>query len=373
MARDYKPVELRPVDDDAVKPAPVIRLENRDTEQQAKHVHAIRLGPHASEPDVSQRLDLPSREDSELRTHQPGIEAIIEADAPLPEQLEEYWGEESSRRRPIPWGWFALIALAIAGALLWSLTRVRKADVQALQIRSATASAIIEDAKEELAARQLIDRIHRNLKDFCSASAVEALVPLIRQPERVAPLMRRYYADRPLVAKRLVAITQLEPLTLGDYANFWSASVVLADHSTLQIIVETTESGEALIDWETVVCYQPMNWDDFVAQRPAGAAMDFRVTARPDNYYNHEFGNSERWTCFRLTAPGSGECLYGYAPAGSAVERDIQREIDQNDSREATLILRLRRSPGQQSPNGITIEKLLSPRWIHVVPPAAGS
>ena len=373
MAREHKPVELRPVDDGAAKPAPV-RLNNRETVKIDRDTKPIRLGPHADAPGVSQRLDLPSREDNELRSHQPGIETIIETEVVPPEQLEENWGEESKVRSPIPWGWFALIGMAIAGAVLWSLSRVQKSDVLAEQIRSATASALIQDEKEELAARQLIERINRNLKGYFNASTVETMVPLVRHAGRVAPLMRQYYADtsHPLVAKHLKSVTSLEPLTLGDYANFWLVYVVLGDDSALQVIVETTDSGEALIDWETVVCYQPMKWGDFIAQRPARAALDFRVNAETDYYYNYEFSDFKRWTCFRLTAKDSDVHLFGYAPAGSALAQEIQHQIDLNSGHQTALILRLRCAPGQLAPNSAVIEKLLSPRWIYVVPPATG-
>jgi len=372
MARDYKPVELRPVDDDAVSPARVVRLNNRETARLEKDNKPIRLGPLDADSGISQRLDLPSRDDTELRTHQPGIESIIETDVAPQEQLEENWAGESIHRNPTPWGWFALVGLTIAAAIVWSLARVGKAEVHAGQIRSATASTVIQDEQEELEARQLIDRINQSLKDFFKASSVDALVPLIRQSDRVAPFMRRYYGDHPLIAMRLKSVTSLEPLTLDDYANFWTASVVMADRSTRIVIIEITDSGKPLIDWETLVCYQPMNWDDFIAQRPTGSSLDLRVYVEPDNYYNYEFGNFKRWTCFRLTAFGSEENLYGYTLAGSALTQDIQLQIDHNGGTKAAMILRLRRAPGQQSPNGVTIEKLVSPRWLQILPPNAG-
>jgi hypothetical protein len=85
--------------------------------------------------DVSRRLTMPSKEEVELRTHQPGIEVLIENDAANPELLEKGWGEASEAKNPIPWGWFALIGLAIAGAVIWSATHVRQADVTADHIR----------------------------------------------------------------------------------------------------------------------------------------------------------------------------------------------------------------------------------------------
>ena len=101
--------------------------------------------------------------------------------------------------------------------------------------------------------------------------------------------------------------------------------------------------------------------------------MDFRVNVKPDNYYNYEFGDFKQWKCYRLTALDGSKSLYGYAPAGSVLAQDIQRQIDHNRGRKTALILRLRRSDGQQSPNGVVIEKLLNPRWLYVVSPAAGS
>jgi len=58
MARDHKPVQLKPVDDD-VKPVPVIRLKNRETERLKKDDKAVRLGPRPAEAEVSQRRALP--------------------------------------------------------------------------------------------------------------------------------------------------------------------------------------------------------------------------------------------------------------------------------------------------------------------------
>jgi hypothetical protein len=372
MARDHKPLQLKPVDDD-VKPVPVIRLKNRDTERLVKDDKPVRLGPLAGEAEVSQRLALPSRDEGELRTHQPGIEAIIETEAAAPEVLEENWGENLTHRNPIPWGWFALIGLVITGAVLWSLGRVKTADVQADQIRIATASTLIQDQQKELEARQLIGRIHHNLREFFTASSVDALTPLVRQPERVIPLMRKYYADHPLTAKSLKSPAQLRPITLDDHANFWMAAVILADGTDHQLILEAMESGDVLIDWETMVCYQPMLWDDYVAQRPVGSVLDFRVRVKQDNYYNYEFVDSKRWTCFRLTALDNEQTLFGYAPAGSAIALALLQQIKLNGGLDTALILRLAIPAGLQSRNGVMIEKVLSNRWLYLDPPDAGS
>lgn len=373
MARRDKPLELRTVDDSKVEPAPAVRLENRETEERAKDLKPVRLGPLVGEAVVSKRLELPDRDEVELRTHQPGIDVLIEAASTNPEAVEENWGEAVIRRHPIPWGWFALIGLAILGAVLWSLTRVEKADTQAVRIRTETVTALEKEDLEEQEAAQLIDRLDATLRKFASATSVEAMARLVRQPERVTPLMRRHYADKPVSPGRLRAIKALQPLTLDNRGNFWVASVALGDGKTQSLVLEITESGEPRVDWETFVCYQPMAWDDFALQRPTGRSLDFRVYAEKDNFHSHEFADSDKWVCFRLTALDGEETLFGYAQTGSAEAVELLRQIEQQGGGRVSLILRLGIPEGLQSRRGVVIEKLLCPRWLYVDPPDSGS
>lgn len=369
MARDKKPLQLRPVDEDAEPPAP-IRLLNRETAWKENEGKPIRLGPQPQDREHNRRLNLPSKDEGELRTHQPGIEAIIEPNSPSPDLLEQNWGVDSSRRNPIPWGWFALIGLTITGAVVWSLTRVQEADVQADQLRTVTATTLLDTQKADQEAGQVIDQINSSLRDFFNATTVDALAPLVRHRERVTPLMRQYYANQPVFTSRLKTVQLFRPLTLNNTANFWMITVILANGKAHNLIVEIQDSGEAHIDWETLVCFQPMPWDDFATHRPTGSSLDFRVYVERDNFYSHEFASSERWTCFRLTAPDSTETLFGYAPAASDLASSLNRQIDANDKRKATLILRLAIPELLKSRRGLVIEKLLSNHWLYFTSPA---
>jgi hypothetical protein len=171
----------------------------------------------------------------------------------------------------------------------------------------------------------------------------------------------------------LKTIKWLQPLTLDHRANFWSAAVVLTNDKTHNLVVEILESGEARIDWETLVCFQPIPWDDFVARALPGSSLDFRVYVEHDNFFSHEFADAARWTCFQLTALNSQDKLFGYAPAASEEARNLLSLIDQNGGRKTALILRLTFPPGLQSRRGVVIEKLLCSRWLYLDPPAAGS
>jgi hypothetical protein len=378
MAREEKPLILRPVDDESVETAPVVRLENRETEARANDGDLVRLGVTDLEENdedsiESRRLVLPARDVSELRTHQPGIESLIEPELTNLDLVEENWGEATVQRNPIPWGWFVLIGLIITGAVVWSLTRVNQADEQLSQIRETTESVLGDEEKEEMEAMQLVDRIERHLNAYFNATTVQALAKLVRHRERVLPMMEQFYPGGKISNPKLNTIKVMQPLTLDNRGNFWMASVTLDDRSSRNLILEIDADGQPLIDWETLVCYQPMKWDEFVAQRPTGRSMDFRVYVERDSFYSHEFANSDQWTSFRLTALNSEETIFGYAHAGSDVSRVIEQLISQNQGQRTTLILRLSIPEGLSSRRGVVIEKVVNSRWLHVNPPDSDS
>jgi hypothetical protein len=365
-------VELRPVDDEVAPVVKVVRLDNRETEWKPRDEKPVRLGPHGNAEPPS-RLDLPDRDELELRTHQPGIEALIETDGGITDLAEHNWGEGSSRRNPIPWGWFALIGLAIIAAVVWSITHLRDADIQADQLRIETESVLAREEREEKEAHQLIDRIETSLRAFFSATTVESLARSVRHPERVTPLMRNYYSSRPVSSGPMQAVRVLQPLTLDNRGNFWMASVILAGGQLRNLIIEIDASGNPLIDWETMVCDQPMTWDDFARQRPAGKSMDFRVYAERDIFFSHEFADAGRWLCFRLTALDSEETLFGYVPVDSGDAKTLLDLFELNGGGKISLILRLGVPEGLQSRRGVMIEKVISPRWLYVDSPDSTS
>jgi hypothetical protein len=373
MAREErKQVVLRPVDDEVVPVVGVVRLENPETGHKPKREEPMLLGDQ-EDVQAPSRLHLPSREEVELRTHQPGIDVLIESTTVVPEFTEDTWGEGAARKDPVPWGWFALVGLALAGALIWSLINLKESETQAGQIRENTRSVLASEEEEEKAARELVERIEAALKRYFTTVTVESLARQVRQPERVLPLMRNYYARHPLRANSIASVRALQPVTLDNRANFWIASVTLFDGANPNLVIEIDPAGSPLIDWETQVCYQPMPWDEFARDRPEGRSLDFRVYAEKDSFFSHEFSDAGGWLCFRLTTLGAEESMFGYVRADSEEARKLLDVIQNNGSGPASLILRLGIPERLQSRQGVVIEKVLSTRWIYLDPPEDAS
>ena len=368
MAREKKKIRLKMVDESAVQPARVPRVENQETQQQTK---PMRLKVLEATKGSSQRLELPEKLDAEeLRTHQPGIEALAELDAADLNFIESSWNPELAKSKPTPWGWFILLGLVLAGGLLWSLTLVRSAAPLQLEQQSSAKSAIEKNQKEDQEASQLVEQIEATTRKFLKAKSIEEIMPLVRHAERVAPLMRKYYATHPFADLHVSEFLPLQPVTLENRANFWQAYTNVKTDKSVPLLVEVLDSGDPKVDWETFVCYQPMDWDVFAKERRKGESLDFRVYLEATNLFSHEFSNSNVWNCYKLTALGSEEVLFGYAKIGSEVATALTDLLEKNSNVKTAAILRMNIPEGIQSRQGVFLEKVMAPRWIYVDSPA---
>ena len=367
MARVKKPIELRTVDDEPTVKLSVPRL--------GSEVQPVRLIPENKDTrqNPAARLEVPRVEADNRRSHQPGIEVLIDAEDATATEPEEGWGQAVLRRGPVPWGWFALVGLLLAGAVIWSLSHVQQAELLVEGEHRQAEDVAKESAASDLALQRMIEDMERLVKAFCQAGSLEAMLPMVRHPKRVRPLMERFYAQTPLQALGFKQVKYFQGAMIGGASDFWVFSVVLGDGRSRDIVLEQDASGKIGVDWETVVTYQPMNWDEYARQRPQGTAMDFRVFVEADHFFTHEFADSKRWSSFRLTAFGGDETLFGYASQGGAVEAALLALIQQNENHPVEVILRLALPSGTQSRRGVIIEKVMSTRWIYVDPPDSGS
>jgi len=358
------------VDDLHAEPESVVRLTTGEDDK-FKDVEApVLLGSGAEYTGPKIRVKLPLREDLETRSIEPGVETLIDPEPSAPELIENIWGDHTKKAKPVAWGWFALLAVLMTGGTIWSLYNIEKSGDQTRVIQEEAKSLMSKEEEEERNAARLIDQMESKLRKFYNATTVSSLLPLVRHPERVKPLMEQYYSDKPFPMKRLRSIRSMNPLTLSNRADFWLASVRQSDDITKYIILQINEEGEALIDWETYVCYQPMGWTDYANYRPAGTTMDFRVYARPDNLFSHEFNNPSQWLCFQLNAQDSDEFLYGYVDASSEVAKKMLMEINQNGGESASLILRLYIPENLEAKRAVIIKEMVCNNWLFIDPPA---
>ncbi len=317
----------------------------------------------------TQKLKVPVREEIETRSNEPGIETLIDAERAQLLGPEESWGTATDEKKPVPWGWFALIGLSLIGVSAWALKHIIFAQDQIEVIRFETEKILdVEESSVESAASMILS-INAAILGFLNAESIEEMSRVVRHPVRVRPLMEDYYSRKPFRPYGASEIQSLNPITLGTHGDFWLAVAKSATGGQIRMIVQVDPETGARVDWETAVNYQPMAWDEYATRRPGGTSMDFRVYLSPDHLYSHEFQDSGMWNCYMLTALDSEEILFGYIKSDSPSALLIRQWFMRHPNQRASMILRLSLPDGLASPRGVVIDHARSVRWIYIVSP----
>ena len=366
-------VGLRPVDEGEGVPK-VLRLHKGAVEEVVK----VKVQVRREEGGVDVRLEAVGRDGASRRSNEPGIESLLEM-----EMAEQGMGWEYATRDEggdgvrkswrLPWGWVVVLGCLFVWGIVWSLTQVGEAGKrrEGLAVKSEGVAKVEE--MEEAEAMQVLDSIEKAVESFTGSKTIDEMLKYSRHPERVRPLMVKYYGGREVVPILEHGTMKYDALMMAERGNIWRVVFDLKTGEEKQLLVEVMSPEVVKVDWETYVCDQPMDWDEFVNQRGAGGQRgDFRVRVVADNFFSYEFSDAEVFDCFRLTTGASYEVLYGYVLKGSVLSGEISKVIKEGGSVSTPMILRLAVPKDAKSKRGVMIEKILTKGWIYLESPGVG-
>lgn len=191
---------------------------------------------------------------------------------------------------------------------------------------------------------------------FLQCQTIEEMAPLIREPERVVPLMREYYAKFPFNPQAPLSVDGSGVAHVAK--QFTSFEVVLEDYSSRPIAVELTEKGP-LIDWESWVSHCEIPWKSLIANHVKTETL-VRVTVSHATYYNFSFRDDSQWACYRLSRTPDEPVIYGYV---SRVSPIVNRLPGPGDP-EATTRLRIRFPEPTVKDNQVIITDYVGSGWV---------
>ncbi|NJM38123.1 MAG: hypothetical protein HC845_09855 [Akkermansiaceae bacterium] len=239
-----------------------------------------------------------------------------------------------------------------------------KAAPKSTQVQASTDRAANHFDANHAAAMQM-DQMTAALRGYFSATNIDELIRHVRHPQRVRPLMEEYYKNRPLVANPMTnKPPNFDYVQNESLGNFWAGACELSDGKISSAYLEILSTGEPKVDWETMIHYQPMDWDEYSQKRPIGEPMDFRLYAENGYQYIDEFEDKTAWRCYRLTNKFSETVIYGYIKAGSPLEKELTQSIESRRSKKRSLILRLNVPIKIEAKQSVIIEKIVSKYWI---------
>lgn len=351
--------KLRVIDEHAAEPPEIVRLGKLGAT-----VESVERLPGFGVRDVAARLEGEERQIFEGRSSEPGVESILSQE-PVVENVEQPWGSEERKLAGIPYGWFILCVALLAGAGGWSVRQMTRGEKRLVEQREEVLERVAQDEEKEKSALEFVDGVEKAARAYLAADTLEEILPWVRDADRVGPMIEAEWRVRPKRSLRFERMTMFHPQEIGGH-TFWVLGIDVEGGGSEMMIAEPDGAGGARIDWETHVCHQPMDWDRYIAERPAGEAFEFRVRAALDQQFSHEFSDSGRWVCFHLGAKDSEGHVFGYAAVGSEEARVLSELVLASQSREVPVILRLRIPADCRSPRGAVIERVVAKQWLRL-------
>ena len=194
---------------------------------------------------------------------------------------------------------------------------------------------------------------------FANADSAEDWISMVRDPERVAPLIRafkpRFAVGRPLGIKAFGS----EPFGSDELYQF---SVTYEDGRSRLIHILPTPDGPK-VDWEAFARSGGADFGQLSA--PAVVEAELRVLVRRARYYNYNFADDRRWRAYEILNGDWPEPFTGYTQIGSLADEALARIIAPGlDASPVRVILKVRTGGDDGARGQLEILEFVQQGWV---------
>lgn len=193
-------------------------------------------------------------------------------------------------------------------------------------------------------------------QQFLEAPNIAALEPIIRDPERVFPLLVEYYANKPYQPESVQdTMDDGVSQTIGKFVSF---SVILRDYSKQLIALEVTADGPK-VDWESWVGYSEQTPNDLILTQPTHEVL-LRTKISADSYYNFDFNDDQQWVSYRLHGENNQPSLQAYLDINSPLISNLPRIGDPPRA----FIIKIKYPQKVRAPDQVILTEVISEGWV---------
>ena len=212
------------------------------------------------------------------------------------------------------------------------------------------------DSKREL--------ISQALERFFKAESPDQRLPLVRDVERVKPLMMSYYSREPMPALRWRGVGRMVRVDEPGY-RFGYVQALFEDAKPTNVIVEETDDGRYLVDWECFVRYGEVAWSDFLRMKPVEPKLLRVIASKPATAPSMSTGKSE-W--LELRHPAESGTVLGYFDRNDPQLATLVQQLEQGQWKDVPVTLRLcfpaDAAAPQRSGAGVQIAGIEGKGWL---------
>jgi hypothetical protein len=209
------------------------------------------------------------------------------------------------------------------------------------------------------------ERISQRLSAFFEAPTLEAKLALIRDPQRVKPLMVSYYAREPMPTWKFRGLGRAVRVAEPGY-RFGYVQALFEDASPATLIVEETPTGEFLLDWECMVRYGELSWTDFLRMRPEEPKLLRLIASKPSTITPPGAEGSPTAQWIELRHPAESGTVLGYFDRNDPKYAQLLEQLQQGQWKDVPVTLRLCYPSGPTSlmTEGVRIADVEGKGWL---------
>ncbi len=223
--------------------------------------------------------------------------------------------------------------------------------------------------QEILSAEQLYAALEYSLTKYYAAENPEDLKGVIRNENRVLPLVSAHLDRYPLESREYKFITKYHSLAISKLPIV-AVDLEFKDGSMGRALLE--QVGEHfLIDWESERCFQPISVASLIKERPS-REVELRALLVKAQHYNFQFSDETKFQSYQLEFRDEDEWLYGYSERGTVLERELQKLLQDTKSRFIPLIVKVRFPDGKSGPRSVHLTEIVTKGWTKFEPVGSG-
>lgn len=253
------------------------------------------------------------------------------------------------------------IALGVAAAVMIGTV--------AMVVREAGRSDSVFDESQlgeiQAAQKQQNSRFQSSFKAAQLALASpswEELAPHVREPHRVAPLMRAYYSEAPYQSIQLTSFHAPVEVRVGEL-RMHEMKVTDSSGETRTLVIEDAAAGPKL-DWELTVNLARHDWHKFLEARPSQARTVCVIATKSsvlDRYFEDARLTRDEAIGIRLWHSSADNC-FAILPKGDPLAKAMNSLLEWDKGRK--IIIEASFDPASRLMDRIKIDGFIQTGWV---------
>ena len=201
------------------------------------------------------------------------------------------------------------------------------------------------------------------VRAFFEADSVQARLPHVRDASRVQSLMNAYHEKRPVERFRLRNLGWLVPVDEPGHSLAF-VQAMFEDATPSSLVVEETAEGQFLVDWECLVRYGELAWNDFLKLRPSKPTLMRLIASKPVSrpITGALAGREGEW--LELRHPAEAGTILGHFDHTDPKFAALIEQLESGNWREVPLTLRVAFPSQSQSGDQVHIASVEGKGWL---------